>query len=116
MAISDICLMFEMINANVNFIIFIVLNRKFYNIWMRLFCRCTVPLFKMVSVRSAAATSRDTTETSIKTRDHRALKANLSTGNGSGVFDKNSLAAQEESSVDATAEDGGNANPSFVQE
>lgn len=78
LALSDICLLFEMINACLNFVIYMVMNKRFYDRAAVLFCGCAK------RARSSAPSSQDgsqlTTRTSMSTRVRRALKSYVSSG------------------------------------
>ena len=68
LAVSDICLLFEMFNSCINFVIYMVLNRNFYDVYVRLFC-CYVPFIRdrmsTLTSRSSTSNSRKTKETSV---------------------------------------------------
>lgn len=62
LALSDICLLFEMINSCANFVIYMLLNKNFFETFSTLFCCCI--RFARSRDDSSALKSRDTAETS----------------------------------------------------
>ncbi|XP_052778098.1 galanin receptor 2a-like [Mya arenaria] len=74
LALSDICLMFEMINGCLNFVIYMVMNRKFYDEYVRLFCCCS-ERFLSTDGTLQKSTSRRTTQTTVRNRDKDSFKA-----------------------------------------
>ncbi|KAH3877072.1 probable G-protein coupled receptor B0563.6 [Dreissena polymorpha] len=78
LAISDITLLFEMINSCINFVIYMVLNRNFYDTYMRLFC-CYLPYIRTIVRRRP----QSDTEASMKTKEtvsSRILRENSKDG------------------------------------
>ena len=62
LVISDLSLMFEIINSSVNFIIYMVLNKLFFETYNSLFCRC---LNRTNEPKKSATASRETKSTNI---------------------------------------------------
>ena len=66
LVISDLSLLFEIINSSINFIIYMVLNKLFYETYKSLFCRC----FKGRTLRSKTSSyTADTKSTTVGSAD-----------------------------------------------
>lgn len=83
MVLSDLCLMFEMINSSVNFITYMILNRNFYDTYVRLFCCCRNTI-RMRRSPSSKPKSLDTKESSLNSK----MKGFKDNGMGSGIEEK----------------------------
>lgn len=83
LVLSDLCLMFEMVNSSVNFITYMILNRNFYDTYVRLFC-CCVNAMRMSRSPSSKSKSRDTKESSLDSK----LKGFKDNGFDSGIEEK----------------------------
>ncbi|XP_060593371.1 allatostatin-A receptor-like [Ruditapes philippinarum] len=86
LVLSDICLLFEMVNSSVNFITYMVLNRNFFDTYVSLFCGC------LRTIRAGKMTSSGTQKPSRNTKESYfadTTKAGMKEfGVDSGIEDK----------------------------
>lgn len=84
MAISDICLMFEMLNSCINFVIYMFLNKNFNDTFMKLFC-CCIRYVRSKEGGTISTKSRRTMETSASSKVKVGLNdLNFDSGVGDG--------------------------------
>ena len=101
-ALSDISLCFEMVNSCANFIIYMLLNRNFYNTFVRLFC-CCVTYIRSRNSTTTSSKTRDTTETSASMKVKCQQVGNVVTNDESSI------------SVPEMAEVKGNINDAYIE-
>ncbi|XP_045160701.2 galanin receptor 2a-like [Mercenaria mercenaria] len=73
LVLSDICLLFEMINSSVNFITYMVLNRNFFETYVNLFC-CCLHFMRVHRKTSGTQKSSNTKESDIGDKVKISLK------------------------------------------
>lgn len=97
LVLSDLCLLFEMVNSSLNFITYMVLNRNFFETYVKLFCCCLNTLRLRSAASSGSQRTRGTKESNLSDNTKKEVKE---IGVDSGI------APQSDNEVSVVSRDG----------